>query len=91
MENWYLVRCKPRKEGVAISYLRDKGVETYFPMMEQLIIRNGSVSKLLKPLFPSYMFGKFDLNEKYSLVQWGHGVKEIVSFGNYPCPSLLTS
>ncbi len=86
MENWYLIRCKARKQAVAMSYLRDKGIEIYFPMMEQLIVRNGSASKLLKPLFPSYMFGKFDLNEKYALVQWGHGVREIVSFGNYPLP-----
>ncbi len=86
MENWYLIRCKPRKEAVAISYLTDKNVEIYFPMMERLMMRKGAFTKLLKPLFPSYMFGKFDVNEKYSLVQWGHGVKEIVSFGHYPLP-----
>ena len=86
MENWYLIRCKPRKEAVAITYLRDKNVEVYFPMMEQLVMRKCAISRLLKPLFPSYIFGKFDVNEKYSLVQWGHGVREIVSFGSYPLP-----
>jgi transcriptional antiterminator RfaH len=86
MENWYLIQSKPRKEELATNYLREKGIEIYFPMMEQVVTRNGAFAKTVKPLFPSYIFGKFDVNEKYSLVQWGHGVREIVSFGSYPLP-----
>lgn len=86
MEKWYLIQSKSRKEETAREYLTRKGVEIYFPLMESVVIRGGASLKILKPLFPSYLFGRFKLNEKYALVKYGHGVKEIVGFGGYPLP-----
>ncbi len=86
MEKWYLIRSKPHGEEKARGYLAGKGIEIYFPLMEKVIVRRGAAVKILKPLFPSYIFGRFDLNEKYPLVRYGHGVREIVGFGDYPLP-----
>lgn len=86
MEKWYLIQSKPHREEIAHSYLTSKGIEIYFPLMEKVIIRNGAAVKRLKPLFPSYLFGRFDLSSKYALVRFGHGVREIVGFGDYPLP-----
>jgi len=84
MEKWYLIQSKPHKEEGAGEYLSRKGIEIYLPLMERVVVRNGSSSLALRPLFPSYLFGKFDLHEKYALVKYGHGVRQVIGFGDYP-------
>jgi len=86
MNLWYVIQTKPKKEEEARSYLSMKGLEIFNPLMEAFLIRNGKVNKQLKPLFPSYIFGKFDLDQDYSLVRWARGVKKILGFGAYPTP-----
>lgn len=84
---WFVIQTKPKKEEDAKSYLSMKGVEIFSPLMENFLIRNGSLSKELKPLFPGYIFVKFDLEKDYSLVRWGRGVKKVLGLGgNYPTP-----
>jgi transcriptional antiterminator RfaH len=84
---WYVIQTKPKKEEEARSYLSMKGLEIFNPLMENFVIRNGTINKEYKPLFPGYMFGKFDLEQDYSLVRWGRGVKKILGLGgNYPTP-----
>lgn len=82
--NWYVIQTKPKKEGEAKSYLSTKGVEVFNPLIETFATRNGRMNKELKPLFPGYIFGKFDLEQNYPLVRWGKGVKCILGFGGYP-------
>jgi transcription elongation factor/antiterminator RfaH len=86
MKNWYVIQTKPKKETEAESYLLTKGVEAFNPLMETFALRSGRMSKELKPLFPGYIFGKFDLDENYPLVRWARGVKKVLSFGGYPTP-----
>jgi transcription antitermination factor NusG len=54
--------------------------------METFLLRNGRMNKELKPLFPNYIFGKFDLDQNYPLVRWAKGVKKVLGFGEYPTP-----
>jgi transcriptional antiterminator RfaH len=84
MENWYVIQTKPKKEEEANSYLSTRGVEIFSPLMETFTSRNGRMDKELKPLFPGYIFGKFDLEQNYPLVRWGRGVKKVLGFGGYP-------
>ena len=84
MENWYVIQTKPKKEEEATSYLSTKGVEIFSPLIEAFNTRNAKVTKELKPLFPGYIFGKFDLEHNYPLVRWGRGVKCVLGFGGYP-------
>jgi transcriptional antiterminator RfaH len=86
MEMWYVIETKPKKEDEAKSYLSTKGVEILSPLMETFLTRNGRVNKELRPLFPGYIFGKFDLEHDFALVRWARGVKKILSFGGYPPP-----
>jgi transcriptional antiterminator RfaH len=84
---WYVIQTKPKKEEEARSYLSKKGLEIFNPLMENFVTRNGAVSKEYRPLFPGYMFGKFDLEQDYALVRWGRGVKKVLSLGGgYPTP-----
>ena len=84
--NWYVIQTKPKKEEESTSYLSTKGVEIFHPLMESFSLKNGKMNKALKPLFPGYIFGKFDLEKKYALVRWGRGVNKVLGFGGYPTP-----
>jgi transcriptional antiterminator RfaH len=83
---WYVIQTKPKKEEEAKSYLSTKGLEIFNPLMETFSQRNGRMNKEFKSLFPNYIFGKFDLDQNYSLVRWARGVKTILGFGGYPIP-----
>ena len=84
MNLWYVIQTKPKKEAEATSYLSTKGVEMFSPLMETFALRNGGMNKQFKPLFPGYLFGKFDLERNYPLVRWARGVKKVLGFGGYP-------
>jgi transcription antitermination factor NusG len=86
MKLWYVIQTKPKKEEEAKSYLSTKGVEVLSPLMETFLSRNGRMNRELKPLFPGYIFGKFDLEQSYPLVRWAKGVKKVLGFGEYPTP-----
>jgi transcriptional antiterminator RfaH len=86
MNLWYVIQTKPKKEEEATSYLSTKGMEIFSPLMESFALRNGRMNKVLKPLFPGYIFGKFDLEQNYPLVRWAKGVKNVLGFGGYPVP-----
>jgi transcriptional antiterminator RfaH len=86
MNLWYVIQTKPKKEEEAKSYLSTKGVEVFYPLMEYFLLRKGRMNKELKPLFPGYIFGKFDLYQNYPLVRWAKGVKKVLGFGEYPTP-----
>jgi transcriptional antiterminator RfaH len=86
MDLWYVIQTKPKKEQEADSYLSTKGVEIFNPLIETFSLRNGRLGKELKPLFPGYIFGNFDLDQNYPLVRWGRGVKCVLGFGGYPIP-----
>ena len=86
MNLWYVIQTKPKKEEEAETYLSTRGVEMFNPLMETFALRNGGMNKELKPLFPNYIFGKFDLDLNYPLVRWAKGVKKVLGLGEYPTP-----
>jgi transcriptional antiterminator RfaH len=86
MNLWYVIQTKPKKEEEAKSYLSPTGVEIFNPLIETFALKSKGMSKQLKPLFPGYIFGKFDLEQNYPLVRWARGVKKILGFDSYPTP-----
>jgi len=90
MNLWYVIQTKPKKEGEATSYLSTKGVEIFSPLIESFTTRNGRMNKELKPLFPGYIFGNFNLEENYPLVRWGKGVKCVLGLGGYRYPTPIS-
>lgn len=81
--HWYVIRTKPRSEELAQSYLNCHGVTTFLPWMQSFTHRSG---KDLNPLFPGYLFARFDVQESYPLVRWGKGVNTILGYGRCPTP-----
>ncbi|HPL62300.1 MAG: transcription termination/antitermination NusG family protein [Syntrophales bacterium] len=86
MASWYVIQTKPRKEGSASIYLAGKGIETFNPLMEAVVVRSGKQIRKRKPVFPGYIFGRFDVDQSYALVHWGKGVKKVLGQGGRPTP-----
>lgn len=84
MEYWYVVQTKPRKQSQAENYLRSKNLETFNPLMKQVSPKNGKA--LTVPLFPNYLFCRFDYFRSFSLLKWGRGINRVVGFGDCPTP-----
>ena len=81
--HWYVIRTKPRSEELAQSYLSCHGITTFLPWMQTLANKS---EKDLNPLFPGYLFAKFDVRKSYPLVKWGKGINTILGYGRYPTP-----
>lgn len=84
---WYVVQTKPKQEDRVNYNLANGGFETYFPQIckwkSSRERKNSSYS--LKPLFPNYIFAKFNAYKKLQTVRFTRGVKNIVSLGAKPC------
>ncbi len=83
---WYIVQTKPKKELVAALNLEHESVEVFFPRMEGISIIYGKSRKVIKSLFPNYIFAHFDLLVSYRLVRWSSGVSRILGFESGPVP-----
>ena len=77
MQNWYLIKTKPRQENIAIKNLENQEYITYCPTVT---INNKQVV-----LFPGYIFVHLDKkNENWSPIRSTKGVVNLVRFGlNY--------
>lgn len=82
--NWYAIHTKPRQETLARTSLQREGIETFYPKLK----RKRTIRRVRKwvvgPLFPSYIFAKFDVVQSGRLVKYANGVIKIVSFGGKP-------
>lgn len=83
--NWYCVHTKPQREKQAAEQLSTlSNVEVYFPRIRiQKTIRRVR-KQVTEPLFPRYLFCRFDLSSNYRAVRYAHEVINLVSFGLQP-------
>ena len=75
---WYVVQAKPREELRAEYFLKEKGFQVYLPLMEVAITRGFRDVMKEKPLFPSYLFCRFDAARSLAHVRWTRGVVKIL-------------
>lgn len=81
---WYVVRTKPRQERMAEFHLRQLSVETFLPLLKhQMTVRRQEQTRI-EPLFPRYLFARFELADHYRAVSFSRGVVNIVEFGLKP-------
>ena len=78
---WFALYVKPRHEKNVASILRGKGFEEFVPVYDR---RTPSRTTQL-PLFPSYVFCRFDHNRRLPILSTP-GVFAIVEFGGAPVP-----
>jgi transcriptional antiterminator RfaH len=77
--SWYVIHTKPCQEERAVENLAAWGVETLAPWLDK---RRTFGSK--QPLFPSYIFARFDAAQMLYKVNFTRGVSCVVNFGGAP-------
>ena len=83
-EDWYLIRTKPARERWVQDQLSIILPQVFLPMLETRMARFGRRVWCVVPMFPSYLFARFDLRERYFDVKYLAGVYGIVSAGLDP-------
>lgn len=76
---WYALRVKSNRERVTSAALRGKGYEVFLPEFRRGGSRTGT------PLFPGYLFCRFDVHNRLPIVSLP-GVVHIVGLGRTPVP-----
>ncbi len=80
--SWYLVYTKPHNEDKVCQQLSRLKLDILNPKIsEKRYVRN-RLKDVVSPLFPCYIFAKFEYARDYRMVKYGRGVRNIVGFGN---------
>jgi transcription antitermination factor NusG len=77
---WYALSVRPRFEKVVAEHLQGKGYEEYLPTYTIRKRWSDRMKQVEKPLFPGYIFCKFDVAKRLPIVMIP-GVISMVSFG----------
>jgi transcriptional antiterminator RfaH len=83
---WYVIHTKPGNECRVETNLFNQEIEVFLPRLETFQYSNEKMVQKIKPLFPSYLFAKFDIDVHYYKVKWTRGVSKILGVGNEPIP-----
>ncbi len=83
---WYVIQTKPRQENKTCYNLNSYGVQTFFPQVRKKYKNSRRlVDWYLEPLFPSYIFARFNYPDMFRKIRYTRGVYKIVGFGPMPC------
>ena len=79
---WFLIYTKPRQEERAKENLENQGFETFLPMIAYEKIKQPKLYSL-KPMFPRYLFTKFNVEKNnWTYLKSTRGVSHVVVFGD---------
>ncbi len=84
--DWFVIHTKPRDEHRVKNHFDGMGIEPLLPLCEDFQYSNSKIYRVLKPLFPNYLFARLDLVHHYYKVKWTRGVNRILGIGNKPTP-----
>lgn len=80
--NWYAVYTKVGEEDNVVKNLGRAQISTLNPKMKKTKIIKNRYQEVVVPLFPCYIFARFDAKNSYRLVRYTRGVKDIVGGNN---------
>jgi transcriptional antiterminator RfaH len=86
MTRWFVVNTKPRSEERAARNLSGGGIEVLAPKLRLRRFRRGKAAWILEPMFPNYIFARFDPVSEYHLIKYTRGVKALVNFNGKIIP-----
>jgi transcriptional antiterminator RfaH len=82
--DWYLIRTKTGKERWVKDQIAPMAHEVFLPLLKARQPRWGRMADSIGPLFPCYVFARFDLKQRYFDIKYMAGVRGIVSAGIDP-------
>ncbi|MGA2434440.1 MAG: UpxY family transcription antiterminator [Bryobacteraceae bacterium] len=83
---WFALHVKPRYEKVASTMLRNKGYEEFLPLYRASRRWSDRMAEVDLPLFPGYIFCRFDPSDRRIPIVSTPGVLNIVGIGRTPVP-----
>jgi len=82
---WYALQVWSRKESNVSAHLQGLGYECFLPTYKARRQWSDRVKELEQPLFPGYLFSRFDFQNRRQLVM-APGMIQIVGNGKTPLP-----
>ena len=82
---WYSVYTKPKREDTVAGSLENAGIEVFNPRLKQKKYLQGAYRNKISPLFPCYVFVKFEPETTSHMIKYTRGVRRIVG-GDIPWP-----
>ena len=82
---WYALQVRPRFEKHVEMHLQEKGYEAFLPTYISTRRWSDRVKTLSLPLFPSYVFCRFDIHARLPVLITP-GVHSVVGIGKTPIP-----
>lgn len=80
---WFCLRTQIKHERLAAAHLRlMEDVEILFPRMTFKRKWRQSMKEFTEPLFPNYLFARFNPSKALARVRHAYGVQTVVHFGN---------
>jgi len=80
--DWFAIYTKPRSEGQTADTLQKAGIETLSPRIRITKFRRRRLVESVEPLFPCYIFARFDLGRHLHGISFTRGVRYVVWKGN---------
>lgn len=87
---WYVVQVKPCMEKTATANLKELKIKTFYPVYVQTKKIKGKMVSELLPLFPSYIFVRFDIdrNKNWRKIKNTKGIEKIIGCTEFFIPPL---
>ena len=86
MHNWYALTSKPQHEKSAAQVLLEMGFESFVPLYTDRRKWSDRVKLVEFPLFPRYVFCRFQFPEQRASVLQTPGIQSIVKVGSQAAP-----
>jgi transcription antitermination factor NusG len=83
---WFALHVKPRCEKVISTVLRNKGFEQFLPVYQSRRAWSDRIAKVEIPLFPGYVFCRFDPEQPRLPIVATPGVISVVGVAGRPEP-----
>ena len=85
IQNWYVIKAKPRQELRAWQELCNQQFEVFLPMLPVEKLKRGKVVLTKEPLFPGYLFISLNtVDSNWKVLRSTRGVLCLLSFGDVP-------
>lgn len=83
---WYALQVRSRHEAIAAAILANKGYDKFLPLYRSRRMWSDRIVHLDLPLFPGYVFCRFDPGDRSVPILTTPGVVRIVGIGPHAVP-----
>lgn len=84
MMEWFLAYTKPKHEDSVEYRLKGAGFEVLNPKLRERKLYRRKITDVQSPLFPCYVFIRFDRLNDYHLIKYTRGIKWVLCNENGP-------